>query len=151
MDTMTKLLLGGGAALVIYEFFFKPSMVTTSSPGPSVGSGINPQVAQQTLNAIVTDMQVHGDNPNKLYSVYEWNFYYKRTRGVDGPGPEQLFPNVDPNKLYSLTEWWGAMNGQGFSGVGTIAHRVNPYLNPTGQPYGANIRANASERAVIRS
>jgi hypothetical protein len=153
MNDLLKFGLIAAGAYMLYEYFYGS---TSTSTAASTTSGtttaqqqVNTQVATQTLQKIMNDMTANNDDPTQYHSVYQWNYYYQRARGVNGPDPNTLFPGANPSKLYSIQEWWTAMNGAGFSGFGLIATRINPYMNPKGTPFGANITANGSERASI--
>jgi hypothetical protein len=52
--------------------------------------------------------------------------------------------------LYSINEWWTAMNKAGFSGMGMIAHYVNPYWNPAGGGvgFGRGLTVNGMEKYI---
>lgn len=120
----------GGYFLLKYMgvdlFGSTPAPTTTTTTSTTNGTSSVAQTTKQLIaNALVADNQ----NPNAYHSVDYWNFYYNRVRGVNGPAPEDLFPGADRNKNYSLDEWWAAMAGDGFSGLGVIVPRVNPYLN----------------------
>jgi hypothetical protein len=89
-------------------------------------------------------------------SVSQWNVYYKIVRGIDGPTPTDLFPG-NPNantQLFSLNEYWGAMTGNGFSGLGLIAHYVNPYTQgpraASQVPFGAGLAPTGMETYIKR-
>jgi hypothetical protein len=87
-----------------------------------------------------------------LQSVDFWNYYYQKVRGIAGPAPEDLFPGVDRNKTYTIDEWWVAMTGKGFSGMGMIAHHVNPYWNPAGGGvgFGRGLTVNGMEKYITQ-
>jgi hypothetical protein len=159
MDFTTILLLAVGG----YFLFSKIGSGTPVAPAGTTNTTnanqdtvsqqqqVNQVAANHTINAIIADMTSNGEDPSKYYSTDKWGFYYRRTRGIDAPTQDVLFPGDPANKMYSLPEWWGAMTGHGFSGIGTIARHVNPYINPVvGLHYGSNLRANASEKSVVK-
>ena len=124
---------------------------TASTPQANDPNAVKDATAAATLNGMKALMTTNKFNYSGMTSVDTWNYYYKAVRGVDGPGPEDLFPGVDRNKNYSLNEWWTAMNKAGFSGMGTIAHHVNPYWNPAGggMGFGAGLTVNGMEKYII--
>lgn len=174
---------GGGAYLLLrYLGYFggttaTTTTTTTASAGTPVATGsgtattpqaANPQntsaatTKQMVINALVADKQ----DPNAYQSVDYWNFYYNLVRGIPGPSPSDLIPNITPGYKLSIDDWWNAMVGHGFSGMGlaglgcptlcntawgglsSIARSVNPYANPLGQVYGNYLRPSGFERAV---
>jgi hypothetical protein len=125
-----KNLLMWGAGIVGGYFILKDMFgydilanfgVTPATTGTSPQAS-NPAVtaAATTLQKISDMVKASGGDPSGYQSVDFWNYNYKLVRGIDGPAPEALFPNVDRNKTYSLTEWWSAMTGAGFSGLGMV-------------------------------
>lgn len=162
---LTKMLLIGGGAFIVYEMFLKPQTAVATTGGTtattqnttnatqgsvSTQQPSNTAVANQTLQAVLNAMVAAGEDPTKYHSVDTWNFYYQLIRGIPGPAPEQLFPNNPRTQTYSIGEWWAAMTGAGLSGIGAIAFR-NPYQNPVkGLYFGSNMRATGFEKADVR-
>lgn len=162
MDSVIKwgLILGGGYLALRY-FGIDPlaslgnSTVSSAPTSSNAGAGTTSTTADtttaaNTLNAVQALMAKSGQDPNSYYTVDVFNYYYNAIRGVPGPDQATLFPGDTPNKQYAISEWWNAMQGKGFSGLGIIANRMNPYWNPKGQPFGSNISAKASERWNVR-
>lgn len=162
---LTKMLLIGGGAFVVYELFLKPQQAgiatagttadtqnTTNATQGTVSSQqpTNTVVANQTLQAVINAMATAGEDPTRYHSVDTWNYYYQLVRGIPGPAPESLFPSNPRTQTYSIGEWWAAMTGAGMSGIGAIAFR-NPYQNPVaGLYFGSNMRATSFEKASIK-
>jgi hypothetical protein len=117
-----------------------PAVGTTTSPQAATTTNANAVNTYNLVKAAITSAGVSG-----LQTVDVWNYYYQQIRGIPGPAPETLFPNNDRNEKYSMDEWWAAMTGQGFSGLGLIAHHVNPYWNPQGTQFGDNLTATGME------
>ncbi len=144
--------IGGGYLVLKYLGYDPLSHIVGVGPGTPVNTGggttTSPQgsdaantTASTTLAAIVTAMKNAGTDPAGYYTVDGFNYYYKQVRGVDLPGHEGLFPKDAVGTRYTIAEWWTAVTGQGFSGLGIIAHHVNPYLAAWVQdtPFGANL------------
>lgn len=114
---------------------------TTNTPTSTVSQN-------QTMNAIQAAMVKANDDPTQYHTVYEWNYYYTQVRGVQGPDPNMLFPGNPSatSELFSFSEWWSAMTGNGFSGMGAIAHHVNPYNNPMGTQFGSYLMPTGMEK-----
>lgn len=148
MKLMNTLLIAGGGYFVLkylgidplasIESLFSGSHIL-SSPVPEVPSTpqangpITVDIKGMISNAMVAD----GLNPNNLFSVDVFNWYYHKLRGVTGPSPEELFANHDRNTNYTLDEYWGAMAGKGFSGLYSyhgmqglgLIGRMNPWIS----------------------
>jgi hypothetical protein len=104
-----------------------------------------------TLAMLQAAMRADKQDPTGLYATDTWNYYYLKVRGLAGPAPEDMFVGVDRSKKYTLNEWWNGMTRMGFSGMGLIAHRVNPYWNPAGGGvgFGAGLTVNGMEKYII--
>ena len=108
-----------------------------------------------TLEAMAALMLKDGISTTSLQSVNVWNFYYKLARGVVGPAAEDLFPhnaNASTEK-FTMGEWWAGMTAKGFSGLGLIAHYVNPYLNgprTTQHAFGVGLAPTGMETYIKR-
>ena len=158
MNSVVKIgLIAGGAYIVSkYVFGFDPLaglFGTVATPQIATSpQAANPNAAIQanTKSLVVAAATAGGAAPNSYQTVDVWNYYYNQVRGIPGPAPEQVFPGVDRNKTYSVDEWWNALTGAGFSGIGYIAHRVNPYENWQGTPFGDNLLPTGMEKYIIR-
>lgn len=126
--------------LASFETAVVPAAGTTTSPQAATVTNAN---AVNTYNLVKAAIQSAG--VSGMQTVDVWNYYYQQIRGIPGPAPETLFPSNDRNEKYSMDEWWSAMTGQGFSGLGLIAHHINPYWNPQGTNFGDNISATGME------
>ncbi len=152
-----------GGYLLLEHFGLMPSLFASNvvpvTPVVTGGSG-QPVVVAPTdmskLKALIQAqfMRVGGtqDGFNQPKSVDVWNTLYVAVRGVPGPAPETIFPNVNRDKLYTIDEYLAGMGSGGFSGMGMIAHHVNPYANPMGGSFrfGDNIRPSGMEMYVKR-
>jgi hypothetical protein len=162
MDGLVKtgLIVGGAYLVSKYVFGFDPlaSMfgVATTGSGTPVNTGggtsttpqaVNPQAAS-TMAALIKQLQASGVDPTSYQTFDTWNFYYQKTRGIAGPDPGTFLTSSTRSELMSLDQWWGYMTSAGFSGMGLIAHAVNPYHNYQGTPFGANVVPNGMEKYI---
>lgn len=138
----------GGGYLLLDHLGLIPSTVpvaTGVTTSPQAANPMSDATKGQLISALAAD-HITGYQSADLYG-----WYYQKVRGIAAPAPETLFVGADRNKLYSFDEWWSAMVGAGMSGMGIIAHRVNPYWNPiAGQPSFSNLSPNGSEKLVTR-
>lgn len=161
MKMIGWLILGGGTLYLLDKMGILGGIVPTASGAPIASS---PQAANATnatavissnttLQAILAELSNAGVNPQSLQTVYTWNYYYTKARGVNGPDPSMILPN-NPNaatEQISLSEWWSGMNSAGFSGMGAIAHHVNPYLQgprATMRAFGAGLAPTGMETYI---
>jgi hypothetical protein len=160
-----EIVILGAAGVVLLDYLgvihiaFLDQFITPMSSGtiaPATTSNTNSTASTQTttLDAMAALIQKDGMNPaTALMSVSKWNFYYNLARGVAGPAPTDLFPknaNADTEN-FTLQEWWSAMVQAGFSGLGLIAHHVNPYLlgpRTTMHPFGAGCTPTGPETMI---
>jgi hypothetical protein len=153
--------IGIGGYFVLKYVFGIDLLTSFETPAVSTATASTPQAADPTnaakaagtattLELLKQAMVADKQDPTVLHSVDVWNYYYNKVRGVAGPAPEELFPGVDRNKNYTLNEWWTAMSGAGFSGMGMIAHFVNPYWNPAGGGvgFGRGLTVNGMEKYI---
>lgn len=147
-----------GGYLVARHFGYDPLSFLSTAGGNSVpDTSTSPNNASPgalsagtTLAQMINKLKADSVDPNSLQTVDLWNWYYNQVRGIAGPSPESLFAGADRNRKYSLSEYWNAMSSTGFSGMGVIAHHVNPYANPiANRPYGGNAHVNAFETFVV--
>lgn len=145
----------GGVGLYLADqmgLFASLSGTTTTSQVATSPQAANPNAAQtnQTLNMVIAAMQKDGLDPvHQYYSASQYNFYYNIVRGI--PGPE--LPQFPVNELISVSDWWGGLTASGLSGLGMIAHHVNPYLQgPRANTamFGAGLAPNGMETYIIR-
>ena len=122
----------GGVVLYVLDKAGYFGNLSLSSGTTTTTNAANPNatITNDTLNKMITLMKSYNQDPtSNNYSAYVFNSYYKMVRGVDAP-LGVMFPNDDlTTKLYTISEWWTALTGQGLSGLGLIAHHVNPYLS----------------------
>lgn len=161
--------IGVGGYFLLEYFGIVPSLFGSAVPVVSGGSGqpvgtggvvsTTPQGADASANTSTTIANMKKllsaaniDINNYMANTDNWNVTYAAARGIPGPAPEDLFVGVDRNKKYTFAEYWAAMTGKGFSGMGMIAHHVNPYENPMGGNFrfADNIRPSGMEMYVKR-
>jgi hypothetical protein len=161
-------LIAGGAYLVSkYVFGFDPlaglfggsTTITTTTTGPGTpvntggGTSTSPQgnspTAANTLNQVIAAFKASGGDPTSMQTFDTWNYFYQQVRGIAGPDPGQYLSSADRQEKMSVQEWWSFMIGAGFSGMGMIAHRINPYQNVWGTPYGDNLAPLGFEKYAI--
>ncbi len=157
---MSDLIKYGAIAIggyFLYEWLSSSGYLGGATTGVATSpQAANPTNSSSTTNAAATlalvaaAAKAAGTDPSSYQSTDVWNFFYQGVRGVAGPAPEDLFPGVDRNTKHSISEWWGAMSGKGFSGLGMIAHFVNPYHNVSGNPFGDNIAPTGMETYIKR-
>lgn len=124
--------------------------VPNSPQGADPTNATSKTNANATLALVAAAAAADKTDPSSYQSTDLWNYYYQGVRGVPGPPPEDLFPGIDRNTKHSISEWWTAMSAKGFSGMGNIAHWVNPYHNPSGNPFGDNIGPTGMETYIKR-
>jgi hypothetical protein len=164
MNKMIGWLIGiGGAAFILDKLgYIDLSTIFGGTVVPTDGTSSSPQannpqqaVQNTTLGLLHNAVVADGRDPQAYMSVSEWNVYYKLARGVNGPAPQDLFPdnpNADTQK-FSIGEYWNAMTHTGFSGLGIIAHFVNPYLSgprAANVAFGANLMPTGPETMIKR-
>jgi|SRR5215475_8172882 len=151
--------LGVGIAVVGGYFVLKAmgiDLLGGTAPAATTGVATTPQAATPTstasntlINAILNKVVADGTDPNSYHSVDFWNVYYQATKGVPGPAPEALFVGVDRNNTYTFAQYAAGLAAQGLSGLGVIAHHVNPYTNVQGTPFGSNVTPNGFEKFIV--
>jgi hypothetical protein len=151
--------VGVGIAVVGGYFLLKAmgiDLLGTAAPATTTGVATTPQAATPTstasntlITAILAKIVADGQDPNAYHSVDWWNVYYQLTKGVPGPAPEALFPGVDRNNTYTYAQYASGLAAQGLSGLGVIAHHVNPYTNVQGTPFGSNLVPNGFEKFIV--
>lgn len=150
-DSILKyaLIAGGGYIALRFMGIDLLSMFHTVQPPapPTTPQANNPNSAAAN-NTKAQVAAAIGSAANQYQTVDTWNYYYQQVRNLAGPSPETLFPGADRNKKYSIDEWWAAMTGSGFSGLGAIAHWVNPYGNFQGTPFGGNLIPRGAEKFI---
>jgi hypothetical protein len=60
------------------------------------------------------------DNRPLMLNTWQWNYYYQQIRGVAGPAPEAMFPDVPADQLgrrLTVDEWWAAGAPLGLAGL----------------------------------
>lgn len=157
-------LIAGGAALYLADKMGYLSGLnigggTTVQQTPADSpQANNPNTAQTngTLTNMIQLMQQYNQDPMKQnYGAWVYNFYYKMLRGIDAPDPYTMFPNRPnlANETMPINDWWAAMTGNGFSGMGMIAHHVNPYVQgPRFDPrkmFGAGLNPTGIEQMMV--
>lgn len=129
---------------------------TTTTPqandNTANGTGVTASATATAILAMVAGQNYTAANGwNGLFNADQWNSFYAAVRGVPGPAPETIgFTGTNRNKNMSFAEYWAAMTAGGFSGLGVIAHSVDPYWNNQGTPYGSNLLPNGFETYVVR-
>jgi hypothetical protein len=125
-----------------------PTTGTSTAAGQTPASATQTNTLQLVINAYV---KASGGFATDLLTFDDWNFYYSQVRGITGPDPNMNLTSTTRNMKMSAQQWWGYMTQDGFSGLGMIAHYVNPYTMP--KPYhsqfGANLQANGFEKYLI--
>jgi hypothetical protein len=156
--------LGWGIALIGGYYVLKamginilgavPSVSGTVATGGSVAT--SPQAASpisqgtnQLIQAIFNKVIASNTNPNNYYTVDVWNTFYVSVKNTPGPAPEDLFPGVDRNTTYNFQQYAAGLVAKGMSGLGVIAHFVNPYTNVQGTPMGSNLVPSGYEKFII--
>lgn len=125
-----------------------PSATSTSSTTPQASTPIS-QASNQLITAIYNNIIAAKADPNAYWTVDYWNTFYKAVKGIDGPSPESLFPGVDRNNTYTFSQYAAGLVKQGLSGLGVIAHFVNPYKNFQGTPMGSNLIPTGFEKFIV--
>ena len=151
--------LGVGIAVVGGYFVLKAmgiDLLAGAAPAATTGVATTPQAATPTstasntlINSIAAKVVADGQDINAYHSVDFWNVYYQLTKGIAGPAPEALFPGVDRNQTYTFAQYAAGLAAQGLSGLGIIAHHVNPYTNVQGTPFGSNVTPNGFEKFIV--
>ena len=161
MNDMIKYGLIAVGGYLLYEYFIGSSTTSTTATntgatttGTTSSPQANPNSSLQsaTLAAVVAAMTASKvDNPYGFNVVDVYNSYYQGVRGVAGPAPETLgLPNYVTGAKYDITTWWNAMTSKGFSGMGLIAHHINPYITAMqqGSEFGANLVPTGMEKYI---
>jgi hypothetical protein len=150
--------IGIGIALFGGYFLLKamgviPDSLPTVATG---GTSTTPQAStptsmasQQLVAAILAKVQASNVNPNEYHTVDVWNTFYVAVKGTPGPAPEDLFPGKDRNTTYTFGQYGAQLVQQGLSGLGVIAHWINPYNNVQGTPMGSNLVPTGFEKFIV--
>jgi hypothetical protein len=162
MKTGTMVALAG-AGVVLLDYLgviniawlnqFITPMASTPAP-PTASTDPNVVTQTTTLAAMQALMAKDGiDITTTLMNVNHWNFYYNLARNIPGPDGATLFPTNVTAQTENLSwqEWWTAMVAAGFSGLGLIAHHVDPYLlgpRTTMHPFGAGCAPTGPETMI---
>lgn len=104
----------------------------------------------QLITAIFNKIVANKVDPNSYQTVDVWNTFYVMVKNTPGPSPEELFPTQDRNTTMTFGQYAAGLTAKGMSGLGMIAHWVNPYSNVQGTPMGSNLLANGAEKFVVR-
>lgn len=161
MNDLVKYGLIAVGAYFVYEYFVSSSTAAASTA--VTGTSTTPQAANPNANvaamqtatfqAIVNKLNSDKVDPNSYQTADFWNYYYQEIRGIPGPAPESLnLPGYVAGAKYNLGQWWNSMMNAGFSGLGLIAHHVNPYINAFQQQdeFGANLVPTGMEMYIKR-
>lgn len=113
---ISKLLLLGGAGYLGYKFFIEPASAPAAVA--PVGAGIVPvNTPAPTTNPNTTrNMVLAAAGDFKVGNVWEWDFFYKKARGVDADLAAKI-PEADRMKNLTFDEWWAVAQANGLSGV----------------------------------
>jgi hypothetical protein len=142
--------LGGGYLLLKYFGVLDGTSSIGSGTSTSVQAATTTSVASNTMvQNMATYLAANNINPNQYATVDFWNaVVYVPVKKVAGPAPEDLFPGVDRNTTYTFGQYAAGLVSKGLSGLGVIAHYVNPYWNPAGIPMGSYLTANGAEKFI---
>ena len=122
MADLTKLaLIGGGAALLWYEFIYKPGQAavaaTPTGTAPTT-SATTQQPTTTTNKALIAQAAPSGAS----LTADEWGFYYNLALGKPAPAPESYgLPPVGSagrDALFTLDQWYALLAAKGLAGVG---------------------------------
>jgi hypothetical protein len=119
MADITKLaLIGGGAALLWYEFIYKPAQAVAAPTGTTPTASQTTQQPTTTTNKALIAQVATGVS---TATVDQWGFYYNLALGKPAPAPENYmtFDSQHPrDALFTLDQWYALLTAKGLSGVG---------------------------------
>lgn len=122
MADFTKLaLIGTGAALLWYEFIYKPGQAaaTATPTGTAPTTSATTQQASTTTNkALIAQAAPAG----AVITADDWGFFYNIALHKPAPSPEDygLPPVGQPGRdaVFTLDQWYALLTAKGLAGVG---------------------------------
>jgi hypothetical protein len=158
-------LLAGGVGLYLLDklgylgqISGTPAVATSTSPqandnsssGTGATSGSLSTLMNQVNGAATLDTNFARDANGLPYGTpYHWAFYLTFFNpSITSVPLGQLFPGIDLNQPMSQANFWAGVSGYlgktyGLSGLGMIAHHVNPYTqgprHAPNQKFGAGL------------
>lgn len=126
-------ILGGG--FLLYEYLsgaFSGMAASTAPAAATTSAAASPAspVTPSTKTLVAQSAAAAGYPSGALLDWDQWNYFYQKVRGVNGPDFSNVWPNRPRSYQMSIDEWWTGAQSLGLTGGVGSNYMIVPGYGP---------------------